>query len=84
MPGTNPTTRRRTFNQLVHAFAKPIIEAALDESGGNLNHAARILGMTEQNLRWMLANRFPELTGDRNQRRDLPAIEHDLVTELVM
>jgi transcriptional regulator with GAF, ATPase, and Fis domain len=55
----------------VHEFEAKLIGQALEESGGNITKAARLLGLTHQSLISMLGTRHKALAGKRKpaQRR---------------
>lgn len=60
-----------TLHGAVHQFEAKLIERALDESGGSLTKAARLLGITHQTLDSTLKRRHKPLAGKRKtpQRR---------------
>lgn len=60
-----------TLPGAVHEFEAKLIERALEESGGSLVAAARILGLTHQTLGSILNSRHKQLTAKRKppQRR---------------
>ena len=49
----------------VQDFEAKLIEQALEESGGRVTKAARLLGITHQNLKAMLDGRHKRLQGKR-------------------
>lgn len=49
----------------VHEFEAKLIGQALDESGGSITKAARLLGVTHQSLISMLDTRHKALAGKR-------------------
>jgi tetratricopeptide (TPR) repeat protein len=54
-----------TFHGAVHEFEAKHITRALEESGGNLVAAARLLGLTHQTLGSILNSRHKQLSGKR-------------------
>ena len=60
-----------TLPGAVHGFEAKLIERALDEAGGSVVGAARILGLTHQTFCSILKSRHKQLAGKRKppQRR---------------
>jgi transcriptional regulator with GAF, ATPase, and Fis domain len=60
-----------TLHGAVHQFEAKLIERALDEAGGSLTKAARLLGISHQTLDSTLKRRHKPLAGKRKtpQRR---------------
>jgi hypothetical protein len=58
-----------SFFGAVHDFEARLIVQALDESGGNITQAARLLGLTHQTLISILSTRHKALSGKRNPVR---------------
>ena len=60
-----------TLHGAVHQFEAKLVERALDESGGSLTKAARLLGLTHQTLDSILNRRHKPLAVKRKtpQRR---------------
>jgi tetratricopeptide (TPR) repeat protein len=54
-----------SFFSAVQEFEAKIIEQALDEAGGSVTRAARLLGLTHQTLSTMLSQRHKHLAGKR-------------------
>ena len=57
--------RNFTLHGVVHEFEAKLIERALEESGGSLTKAARLLGLTHQTLGSILNSRHKRLSGKR-------------------
>ena len=55
--------RNFTLHGAVLEFEAKLIERALDESGGSLTKAARLLGLTHQTLGSILNSRHKQLSG---------------------
>jgi transcriptional regulator with GAF, ATPase, and Fis domain len=58
-----------TLHGAVHQFEAKLIERALDESGGSITKAARLLGMTHQTLGSILDKRHKTLSRKRKPAR---------------
>jgi tetratricopeptide (TPR) repeat protein len=58
-----------TFHGAVHEFEANLIQRALEESGGSVTKAARLLGLTHQTLGSILNTRHKNLTPKRNPVR---------------
>ena len=54
-----------TLPRAVHEFEAKLIERALEESGGSVTSAARLLGLTHQTLNSILHTRHKQLTAKR-------------------
>jgi transcriptional regulator with GAF, ATPase, and Fis domain len=54
-----------TLPSAVHEFEAKLIARALEESGGSVTKAARLLGLTHQTLGSILNSRHKQLTGKR-------------------
>ena len=54
-----------TLPGAVHEFEDRLIERALEESGGSITHAARLLGLTHQTLNSILNKRHEQLSAKR-------------------
>ena len=54
-----------TLPRAVHEFEAKLIGRALEESGGRITKAARLLGLTHQTLNSILRQRHKQLTGKR-------------------
>jgi hypothetical protein len=64
-----------TLPGAVHQFEAKLIERALDEAGGSLTKAARLLGVSHQTLHSILDKRHKPLAGKRKpQQRRLKSI----------
>lgn len=57
--------RNFTLHGAVHEFEAKLIERALEEAGGSLTKAARLLGLTHQTLGSTLNSRHKQLSGKR-------------------
>jgi transcriptional regulator with PAS, ATPase and Fis domain len=68
-----------TLPGAVHQFEAKLIERALDEAGGSLTKAARLLGVSHQTLYSILDKRHKPLAGKRKppQRRLKSIIKKD-------
>ena len=72
-----PEVVREGFNmyEAVHDFEARLIEQALEEAGGSVTKAARLLGLTHQTLGTILNTRHKSLAGKRTPvRRRLRSI----------
>ena len=72
-----PEIGREGFNmyEVVHDFEARLIEQALEEAGGSVTKAARLLGLTHQTLGTILNTRHKSLAGKRTPvRRRLRSI----------
>jgi DNA-binding protein Fis len=72
-----PEVGSEGFNmyEVVHDFEARLIEQALDEAGGSVTKAARLLGLTHQTLGTILNTRHKSLAGKRTPvRRRLRSI----------
>ena len=72
-----PEIGREGFNMydVVHDFEARLIEQALEEAGGSVTKAARLLGLTHQTLGTILNTRHKSLAGKRTPvRRRLRSI----------
>ena len=57
--------RNFTLHGAVHEFEEKLIVRALEEAGGSLTKAARLLGLTHQTLGSILKSRHKQLSGKR-------------------
>jgi tetratricopeptide (TPR) repeat protein len=57
--------RNFTLHGAVHEFEAKLIERALEEAGGSLTSAAKLLGLTHQTLGSILNSRHKQLSGKR-------------------
>ena len=58
-----------TLPGAVHGFEAKLIERALEESGGSVTKAARLLGLTHQTFNSILNKRHKQLSGKRKPAR---------------
>ena len=68
LAGIDPGDRNFTFYGAVHEFEEKIIGWALEESGGSVARAARLLGLKHQTLGSMLNQRHKKLLPKRTPR----------------
>jgi tetratricopeptide (TPR) repeat protein len=68
LAGVQPHDKTFSFFSAVHEFEAKIIEQALDEAGGSVTRAAKLLGLTHQTLGTILSQRHKQLTGKRRPR----------------
>ena len=67
-----------TLHSAVHQFEAKLIERALEEAGGSLTKAARLLGISHQTLDSILDRRHSPLAGKRKpQQKRLKSIIKD-------
>jgi transcriptional regulator with GAF, ATPase, and Fis domain len=64
-----PTDKRKSFQERVHECEHEIIVEALEEAGGGVTRAARILGLTHQGLCYIINHRHKELLTARTPIR---------------
>src|SRR3989441_449351 len=67
-PGQAPESLRMDLNQASDRFERIIVQRVLEEVGGNVSEAARVLGLHRNSLkmklsRWKLAGSEPEVPG---------------------
>jgi tetratricopeptide (TPR) repeat protein len=68
LAGVQPHDKTYSFFSAVHEFEAKIIEQALDEAGGSVTRAAKLLGLTHQTLGTILSQRHKQLAGKRTTR----------------
>jgi len=68
LAGVQPHDKTFSFFSAVHEFEAKIIEQALDEAGGSVTRAAKLLGLTHQTLGTILSQRHKQLSGKRKPR----------------
>jgi tetratricopeptide (TPR) repeat protein len=68
LAGVRPHDKTFSFFSAVHEFEAKIIEQALDEAGGSVTRAAKLLGLTHQTLGTILSQRHKQLAGKRTPR----------------
>jgi tetratricopeptide (TPR) repeat protein len=68
LAGVQPHDKTYSFFSAVHEFEAKIIEQALDEAGGSVTRAAKLLGLTHQTLGSILVQRHKHLAGKRRLR----------------
>ena len=68
LAGVQPHDKTYSFFSAVHEFEAKIIEQALDEAGGSVTRAAKLLGLTHQTLGTILSQRHKQLSMKRTPR----------------
>jgi tetratricopeptide (TPR) repeat protein len=68
LAGVQPHDKTYSFFSAVHEFEAKIIEQALDEAGGSVTRAAKLLGLTHQTLGTILSQRHKQLSTKRTPR----------------
>ena len=68
LAGAQPHDKTFSFFSAVHEFEAKIIEQALEEAGGSVTRAAKLLGLTHQTLGTILSQRHKQLAGKRKPR----------------
>jgi tetratricopeptide (TPR) repeat protein len=68
LAGIRPDDKNFTFYNAVQEFEERIIEEALEEAGGSVVRAARLLGLRHQTLSTMLTQRHKKLAAKRTPR----------------
>jgi tetratricopeptide (TPR) repeat protein len=66
--GVQPQDKTFSFFSAVHEFEAKIIEQALDEAGGSVTRAAKLLGLSHQTLGTILSQRHKQLARKRTPR----------------
>jgi tetratricopeptide (TPR) repeat protein len=59
------------FDEITHKFQESILKAAMDGAEGKVTEAALRLGMSHQNLLWLLNNRYTHLRHKPPRRRSV-------------
>ncbi|MGB8508462.1 MAG: helix-turn-helix domain-containing protein [Pyrinomonadaceae bacterium] len=65
LSGARILDKNFTLHGAVHDFEAKFVEQALEESGGRVTHAARLLGITHQSLALLLKTRHKRLLSKR-------------------
>jgi tetratricopeptide (TPR) repeat protein len=68
LAGVNLHDKNFTFFNAVQEFEAKIIEQALEQEGGSVTRAAKLLGLTHQTLSTMLSQRHKKLADKRTPR----------------